>query len=164
MFANLGSDLCVKVDESRENIRFSLENCDVDADIQDYIGRKATGSTPLSPLPYVPYGSPSNSLNNLAAGASGFQDHSTRFANEEKELVNYSLGNYASIDTTAVRSSKPKYYIALYDYKPVVEQEVALKANDRVLVSHKDEDGWWTGKNLNTGAEGLFPASYVNPE
>ncbi|XP_071811957.1 nostrin-like [Apostichopus japonicus] len=50
-------------------------------------------------------------------------------------------------------------YVALYDFEPAGEGELALKAGDSVLVTQKDDDGWWNG-TVN-GITGQFPESYV---
>lgn len=149
VFSNLGSDLFVKSDDSRENIRNSLEKCDEANDIRDFINRKATGSTPLAPITYVSLrGNSTNHAVNMI---------SNNIRPVAAESDNFSSG-YASIDHGSMT------YIALYDYAPRTDQEVELNVDDRVVVSRKDDDGWWKGRNKRTGREGLFPANYVQQE
>jgi hypothetical protein len=48
---------------------------------------------------------------------------------------------------------------ALYDYSSEDPGDISLKANQRVLVTERSSDDWWTGKV--GGQKGLFPATYV---
>ncbi len=52
-------------------------------------------------------------------------------------------------------------YAALYNYKPVKEDEVELKKGDYYMVSEKCQDGWYKGTCLKTGTAGVFPGNYV---
>ncbi|EPX72210.1 BAR adaptor protein [Schizosaccharomyces octosporus yFS286] len=52
-----------------------------------------------------------------------------------------------------------------YQYEPQMEDELALKKNDILLVLKKVNDGWWVGEQLNddgslTGNTGLFPSNF----
>lgn len=44
---------------------------------------------------------------------------------------------------------------AMFDYAPQHAGDLALKVGDKVTVTRKGEDGWWTGKLR--GAQGNFP-------
>jgi len=48
---------------------------------------------------------------------------------------------------------------ALYDYDSTDAGDLNIKANERVLVTERTSDDWWTGEF--NGQKGLFPASYV---
>jgi len=48
---------------------------------------------------------------------------------------------------------------ALYDYSSDDPGDLALKANQRVLVTERTSVDWWTGEI--SGQKGLFPATYV---
>ncbi len=48
---------------------------------------------------------------------------------------------------------------ALYDYDPEEEGELQFKSGDEIVVTHRDDSGWWTGTNP-AGAIGVFPANY----
>ena len=56
VFSNLVSDLCCRLDESRESIRLVAEKCSEGLDIQDFAAQKSTGSCPLSQIHYQPCG------------------------------------------------------------------------------------------------------------
>ncbi|RDB19577.1 LAS seventeen-binding protein 1 [Hypsizygus marmoreus] len=48
---------------------------------------------------------------------------------------------------------------ALYDYDSQESGDLNIKADQRVLVTERTSDDWWTG--VFNGQKGLFPASYV---
>ncbi|KAH7924819.1 hypothetical protein BV22DRAFT_1034703 [Leucogyrophana mollusca] len=49
----------------------------------------------------------------------------------------------------------------LYDYTSDDPGDLDIKATQRVLVTAKSSEDWWTGQIDGVGKEGLFPASYV---
>ncbi|WBW72766.1 BAR adaptor protein, endophilin A1-like protein-like protein, implicated in endocytosis [Schizosaccharomyces osmophilus] len=56
-----------------------------------------------------------------------------------------------------------------YQFEPQMEDELALKKDDLLLVLKKVDDGWWVGEQLNddgslTGNTGLFPSNFCFPE
>uniref|UniRef100_A0AC35TP39 Cytoplasmic protein NCK1 n=1 Tax=Rhabditophanes sp. KR3021 TaxID=114890 RepID=A0AC35TP39_9BILA len=51
--------------------------------------------------------------------------------------------------------------IALYNYEPARDDELALTKNELVTIIEKMEDGWWKGK-VSGGKVGWFPSNYVN--
>ncbi|KAK3901039.1 SH3 domain-containing protein [Staphylotrichum tortipilum] len=53
---------------------------------------------------------------------------------------------------------------ALYHYAPSDTRDLALERDDRVAVHEYMNADWWMGRNLRTGAEGIFPRNYVMPE
>ena len=52
-------------------------------------------------------------------------------------------------------------YRALYDYKPVKPDELALKKDELYFVIEKCQDGWFKGSSLNSLKTGVFPGNYV---
>ncbi|KAJ1547559.1 hypothetical protein HK096_002388, partial [Nowakowskiella sp. JEL0078] len=54
-FANMISSVCVSVDESCERIRHSLEDFDVDADLDLFAKTRATGTELPTPIEYIKY-------------------------------------------------------------------------------------------------------------
>lgn len=50
--------------------------------------------------------------------------------------------------------------VALYDFEAVNAEELNIRQGDTILVTNKDDSGWWEG-TLN-GQSGIFPANYVN--
>lgn len=51
--------------------------------------------------------------------------------------------------------------VALYDFEAVNVEELNIREGDRIIVTRKDDGGWWEG-TLN-GQKGVFPANYVGP-
>ncbi|KAJ7340188.1 Growth factor receptor-bound protein 2 [Desmophyllum pertusum] len=52
-------------------------------------------------------------------------------------------------------------FIASYEFHPEEEGELYFKRGDQIEVLDKEDSNWWKGRNVSTGNEGLFPATYV---
>ncbi|RXN23819.1 C-Jun-amino-terminal kinase-interacting 1-like protein [Labeo rohita] len=50
---------------------------------------------------------------------------------------------------------------AVYRFVPRHDDELELEVNDPLLVELQDEDYWYEGYNMRTGARGIFPAYYA---
>ncbi|XP_009301942.1 C-Jun-amino-terminal kinase-interacting protein 1 [Danio rerio] len=50
---------------------------------------------------------------------------------------------------------------AVYRFIPRHDDELELELNDPLLVELQDEDYWYEGYNMRTGARGIFPAYYA---
>ncbi|KAF2840085.1 SH3-domain-containing protein [Patellaria atrata CBS 101060] len=53
---------------------------------------------------------------------------------------------------------------ALYQYAPQDEGDLAFELHDPISVTEYTNAEWWKGRNERTGAEGIFPRSYVRVE
>ena len=60
-------------------------------------------------------------------------------------------------------TSTTNLYTAMFDYKPVKEDELPLTRGDVYSVTEKCLDGWFKGQDVKTGAVGMFPGNYVQP-
>ncbi len=60
-------------------------------------------------------------------------------------------------DEPLIENSVPA--VALFDFEPNADDEVELKAGDKVEVLVQNEGGWWEGRC--NGKIGLFPSNYV---
>ncbi|ODV92612.1 hypothetical protein CANCADRAFT_1203 [Tortispora caseinolytica NRRL Y-17796] len=60
-------------------------------------------------------------------------------------------------------AKKLRYAVALYDYNPRTELELAIHAGDRIVVISEDAGDGWTEGELN-GKTGSFPTNYVEFE
>jgi len=70
------------------------------------------------------------------------------------------LPRSASVKSTLNRvkdNDKVIYMVALYNYQPRKDDELELKAGDRIRVEHKYDDGWGAGINESTSKFGAFP-------
>ncbi|KAI9318827.1 hypothetical protein BX666DRAFT_1855230, partial [Dichotomocladium elegans] len=56
-------------------------------------------------------------------------------------------------------SSPATFVVALYDFQAVNADELNIREGDRILVTKKDDSGWWEG--TLDGRSGIFPANYV---
>jgi hypothetical protein len=54
--------------------------------------------------------------------------------------------------------------VALYAYAPTDTGDLELRPNDRVAVLEYTNAEWWKGRSERSGAEGIFPRSYVRVE
>ncbi|CAO3597285.1 unnamed protein product [Absidia cylindrospora] len=70
--------------------------------------------------------------------------------------------DYSSMEpnVTVETSNGPDYVVALYDFEAVNADELNLKEGDIILVTKRDDSGWWEG--VLNGTPGIFPANYVN--
>jgi LAS seventeen-binding protein 1/2 len=50
---------------------------------------------------------------------------------------------------------------ALYKYTAADDRDLSFERDDRVQVFEYMNDDWWMGRNVRTGAEGIFPKNYV---
>lgn len=68
-------------------------------------------------------------------------------------------------DTSAPNTTKIHWtpYRAMYQYRPQNEDELELRAGDRVDVMQQCDDGWFVGVSRRTQKFGTFPGNYVAP-
>jgi hypothetical protein len=71
---------------------------------------------------------------------------------------------YPSAPATPAAPLVLAYASALYQYNAQDAGDLALLANDRIVVTEYMNTEWWKGKNERTGMEGIFPASYVRKD
>ncbi|XP_017260980.1 proline-serine-threonine phosphatase-interacting protein 1a isoform X1 [Kryptolebias marmoratus] len=167
---------CVKDDECYENIRKTLENCDITADNNQFVELRKANPAPPAPIAYEDY-----YKSNAAAdrnGSAGFVEGvKKRFSNlltgtfGSKVNINEPISQpaagtsdsiYASIPGSQVNQLSSEEYKAVYDYSAQGKDELSLCAGDIVMVLDKGEDGWWM-VNRN-GFSGLVPGSFLIQE
>ncbi|XP_033621449.1 vinexin [Fukomys damarensis] len=68
-------------------------------------------------------------------------------------------------DTSSPNTTKIHWtpYRAMYQYRPQNEDELELRAGDRVDVMQQCDDGWFVGVSRRTQKFGTFPGNYVAP-
>ncbi|KAF2130550.1 SH3-domain-containing protein [Dothidotthia symphoricarpi CBS 119687] len=71
---------------------------------------------------------------------------------------------YPSAPTAPVGPPVLTYASAMYQYNAQDAGDLALMPNDQVAVTEYMNAEWWKGRNQRTGAEGIFPASYVRKD
>ena len=71
---------------------------------------------------------------------------------------------------TGAVASMPARCVALYDYEPQADDELALIKGDVLQIADTNDDGWWEGTIVSLGGDsrreslyqsGLFPFNYV---
>ncbi|XP_069480839.1 proline-serine-threonine phosphatase-interacting protein 1 isoform X2 [Ambystoma mexicanum] len=172
---------CVKDDELYEEVRKSLEECDVDADVDYFIQSKKTGTEHPAPILYENYYdrlSPGSSNGLAAPGCSPmikkFSGLLQGFGGSAKNVSDVptppvvpeetASGVYAAIrvpETTDEAGELNSFQdcTVLYDYTAQGPDELSISAGDVVNVISEGEDGWWTVEC--NGEEGFVPGSYL---
>ncbi|MBN3314135.1 PPIP1 protein, partial [Atractosteus spatula] len=172
---------CVKDDELYEEVRKTLEACDIATDLDFFIQMKKTASSPAAPVVFENYydREPSADSNGSARFAGGvmkrFSDllqgncGSRMNVNEVSQPAALSTaekadGVYASIPGCERGAAVPEppqseCYTVLYEYVAQNQDELSISAGDVVVVIEQGEDGWWTVER--NGQAGLVPGSYL---
>ncbi|XP_053740643.1 proline-serine-threonine phosphatase-interacting protein 1a isoform X2 [Synchiropus splendidus] len=166
---------CVKEDECYENVRLSLESCDVVNDIDCFVQLNKTGSSPAAPILYRNYyeRDASAERNGKAGFVGGVMK---KFSNllqmnnmsGSKPSINDPVapptsgipsGVYASISEVSLPQDQ---YTAIYDYTAQHEDELSVSVGDVLVVIRQGEDGWWTAQR--NGQTGFVPGSYLSKQ
>uniref|UniRef100_A0A4W6CA84 Proline-serine-threonine phosphatase interacting protein 1a n=1 Tax=Lates calcarifer TaxID=8187 RepID=A0A4W6CA84_LATCA len=156
----------VKDDECYEDVRKTLEKCDIIIDNNCFVESKRTGSTPPAPIEYQNYYD--KDATHDSNGSAGFVGVMKRLElhNGEHSCQNStaetSEGVYASIPGFQATQLNSDEYKVMYDYVAQGEDELSVSAGDVVVVIDQGEDGWWTVKR--NGLTGFVPGSYLTKE
>ena len=76
----------------------------------------------------------------------------------------------ATTAATGAAASMPARCVAVYDYEPQADDELALTKGDVLQIAEANDDGWWEGTIVSLGgdggreslyASGMFPFNYV---
>ncbi|XP_008280337.1 proline-serine-threonine phosphatase-interacting protein 1a isoform X2 [Stegastes partitus] len=173
----------VKDDECYENVRKTLEQCDIVTDNNSFVETKRSGSSPPAAVEYQNYydrnsGADRNGSAGFVGGVMKRFTNISRFSNllqgncssGSKLSINEPVtqpaepsdGVYASIPGFQATQTTSKEYKAVYDYTAQGEDELCLSVGDVVFVIEEGQDGWWTVKR--NGLTGLVPGSYLAKE
>lgn len=175
-YSNLNSQNLVQIDEAYESIRKTLEECDVDQDIDLFVHERATGMEKPASIPYINYYN-----SQTLPGTQGVRsmDPSSIIsppAHAFKELPplpddsganTTSAGVYAAVNETDTSTySVPSVHtdglvIAVFAYEAQGDQELGLEEGDIITVVSKEDDVWWCGRIGDRS--GMFPVAYVEP-
>ncbi|XP_071345301.1 proline-serine-threonine phosphatase-interacting protein 1-like [Trachinotus anak] len=178
---------CVKDDESFEEVRKQLEQCDITTDNNCFIGMKGTGSRPPEPIVFESY------YQREMSGESNGQALFAGGGDMMRRCTSTLLGSSVNISMGDPQSSQPSLtsvgmneisdggnaplpglqqdaslapftadedlYIALYPYTSQANDELSVSRGDVIQVLERGEDGWWEVKR--DGLTGLVPGNYL---
>ncbi|CEP09015.1 hypothetical protein [Parasitella parasitica] len=73
--------------------------------------------------------------------------------------------DYSNINSTSIANNTPNEtngmpVKALYDFEAVNAEELNIRQGDIIIVTKKDDSGWWEG--TLKGQTGIFPSNYVD--
>ncbi|KAJ3251783.1 hypothetical protein HK103_002060 [Boothiomyces macroporosus] len=143
-------------EKSCENVRVSLEKCNLEYDIQLFIDECATGTEIPRPASYPKHNRmPSEMSSQISSGAS--VNNSTpqfQFTKVPKleEIIRQeqddsrmdSTFQYDPYDTDHI---KILFNVkCLYSYESQAKEELTIEKDDIIPVLAKNEDGWWEGE------------------
>ncbi|KAG8144883.1 hypothetical protein E2320_013291 [Naja naja] len=159
---------CVKDDEIYEEVRISLENCNVESDVNAFIQNKMTGTEPPEQ---------SFALSQKSRGSGVIERLMVYFllTHRFSDLLHSSTRNtpdniistitptvdqradgvYAAIHVVDVNAAMDHDYRVLYDYTAQLD----IRVGDMVNIIEAGEDGWWTVEL--DGHQGFVPGSYL---
>ncbi|KAL8196886.1 UNVERIFIED_CONTAM: proline-serine-threonine phosphatase interacting protein [Gekko kuhli] len=151
---------CVKDDEIYEEVRLSLENCDVGSDMDCFIQSKTTGTEPPAAIGYENYYDRVTPTRNCSSPSptcgmmkrfSGLLHGNSRNATDNviptAPPTDKVDGIYAAIPAGQEDAAAlPQEYRVLYDYTGQNEDELNIREGDVVLVTEVGDDGWWTAE------------------
>nr|XP_033775389.1 proline-serine-threonine phosphatase-interacting protein 1 isoform X2 [Geotrypetes seraphini] len=173
---------CVHDDELFEEVRKSLEICDILTDVDYFIENKKTGTDPPAPIVFENYydrypGSSngptqagSGSMKTRFAGLLSSSSGSTRNLSEHDKSTAPPKGEkadgvYASIvvgteeAVAGCSTPEPQDYTVVYNYTAQSDFELDICTGDIVQVIEEGQDGWWTVER--NGQQGFVPGSYL---
>eukprot|EP01135_Chromosphaera_perkinsii_P006118 Nk52_evm2s405 gene=Nk52_evmTU2s405 len=99
-------------------------------------------------------------------------DRSSRLVNcveyeNRKTILDKPVPSIVNHSTERNRSVAPKpmqrraSHEAVYAFTARTEDELTLVEGEKVLVTCQDESGWWFGRRMSDGAEGVFPGNHT---
>ncbi|XP_030620992.1 proline-serine-threonine phosphatase-interacting protein 1b [Chanos chanos] len=178
---NMLSMQCIKDDDCHEEVRKTLEKCDITVDKDFFISVRKTGLSPPEPIKFQSYyeretnGSPGqahkSSLTHLQQEATGGSRSSinnwrSSVAPSSEVLVSGrdEAGGWASTQLPertreADRDESVDQYMVIYDYTAQDNDELSITKGEFLVVTDKGEDGWWTAHKGNM--VGLVPGTYL---
>uniref|UniRef100_A0A5F8GQM8 Proline-serine-threonine phosphatase-interacting protein 1 n=1 Tax=Monodelphis domestica TaxID=13616 RepID=A0A5F8GQM8_MONDO len=154
---------CVKDDEYYEEVRISLEGCNIEADIDFFIQNKMTGTE----RPGGYWGSFSGgcwgpigfTLSRGGWECQGCLPHLSWAGPISAPLQKNDIVYADIVQTNSTPEALAQDYRVLYDYVAQNADELDITAGDILAVILEGEDGWWTVER--NGQRGFVPGSYL---
>jgi fyn-related kinase len=103
-------------------------------------------------------GSASTSGSRQFSGGNSFSGGTNSVARSDSSTTSYSQPTQ-STNSRGLENT----YIALYDYTPRTNEDLAIKKGDLLYVNedNKQFNDWWKARHKSTGESGYIPAQYV---
>lgn len=125
------------------------------------IGRKTNGEEGLIPASYCEIISNDNGNNNILPVPSIVSVSTGEESVSSSARGSFGGGKKKGPSVAPRRGGKKiRYVIAQYDYDATNEEEITIRAGDKIAVTQDDPGDGWTEGELN-GMKGSFPSSYV---
>ncbi len=77
--------------------------------------------------------------------------------------TNSTISDVSDNHLVSILKQSKHHYKCIREYTPELDDEIEMIVGDIIALSHKYDDGWAYGLNLNTGGVGVMPLSYVVP-
>ncbi|XP_028299110.1 proline-serine-threonine phosphatase-interacting protein 1-like isoform X2 [Gouania willdenowi] len=173
---------CVKDDESYEEVRKVLEQCDITTDINCFILKKSTGSRPPEPISFESYNRTvklresngqahlerqnwtrrSSTLMGSSLTVESPQTSHSRLTSAgdiETSDTGYSHLPCHQQETLSTPSAEEDLYVVCYQYNAQEADELTVSKGDMARVLERGDDGWWTVES--NGLTGVVPGNYL---
>ncbi|KAK0151691.1 Proline-serine-threonine phosphatase-interacting protein 1 [Merluccius polli] len=179
--SNQFSMQCVKDDECYEDLRKTLENCDIIQDNNCFVDMKRTGPHPPASITFENYYERNIAEDN--GNTAGFVGVMKRFSHllprsnlcSSKTTICEPVEQFKGEAADGIYASIPGFpvepiqgdlcreeYKAMYDYVAQGNDELSVSAGDIVVVIEQGQDGWWTVERNDQS--GLVPGTYLTLE
>ncbi|XP_067105351.1 proline-serine-threonine phosphatase-interacting protein 1b [Osmerus mordax] len=180
---NQFSQLCVQDDEVYEEVRKTLESCDITTDNNSFIEMKSTCTSPPGPIVFEDYyqsmqpresggsacperGEMSKSFSSVLQGSNNDLKlningtlQSTILSTAYPDEVVTPVPDFQHIAGSLSRTANEDSYVAQYDYSAQDSEELSVTSGDVLVVLLQGDDGWWTAER--NGQTGLVPGCYL---
>ncbi|XP_028399506.1 proline-serine-threonine phosphatase-interacting protein 2-like [Dendronephthya gigantea] len=178
-YTNLGSTNCVRVDQHCEEVRKSLEQCDINSDLHLFLSAKQTGCERPAEIFYENfYTTQSNQKTGLQSSqrqpnypmAKVSLPPTPTVANTVPKTNVIDYGDdieedptYSTVQDLKKRTEiKPptKYVKADFPYDAQGSEELSFREGDVIKVLREEDSTWWCGEIR--GRKGMFPREFVS--
>ena len=174
-YSNLGSSNSVKVDNSYEEVRKSLERCDIDSDIHLFVSAKQTGGERPAEILYENFYTAQSNQKTGLTSSQQWTNHPMARAplpptpNRPQNNVNYdddidddpTYSTVNEITKNRMQSKLPSKTVkAEFDYTAQGKEELSFREGEMIKVIHEEDETWWYGECR--GRKGMFPKDFVS--
>ncbi|XP_067298198.1 proline-serine-threonine phosphatase-interacting protein 1b [Pseudorasbora parva] len=155
---NLLSMQCVSDDDSYEEVRNILEQCDIITDNNTFIKMKKTGCRPPAPIEFQCYPDvdTNGGVGNVETNRLSVMLPRISFSGYPEAGSNLCVTYTPAQQSGGVTEEK---YLVSYDFKAQEDDELSVSRGQVVTITEQGEDGWW--RAWRDGISGLVPGTYL---